>query len=87
MTVGCFALNSSPTKSLITGTVTIALGCLALAIAGAEYFVFVDMAAPAAGGKNVLGLSFGTTAYLGGYAGTGVVLICLGVWKLVRAGR
>ncbi len=84
MTGDCVALNPSPTKSLITGTVTITLGCLALAIAGAEYFVFVDMAA---GGKNVLGLSFGTTAYLGGYAGTGVVLICLGIWKLVRAGR
>jgi hypothetical protein len=64
-----------------------ALGCLALAIAGVEYFVFVEFAAHTAGERNVLGLSFGTTAYLGGYAGAGVVLIALGIWKIFRAGR
>jgi len=81
------ALSPNPGKSVIVGGVTIALGCLALAIAGVEYFVFVDMAAPAAGGKNSLGLSFGTTAYLGGYAGAGVVLICLGLLKVFRQRR
>ena len=87
MTDARIALNPGSAKNIITGSVTIALGCLALAIASAEYFVFVDMASPAAGGKNALGLSPGTTAYLGGYAGAGVVLICVGLWKIFRARR
>ena len=91
MSNDAIALNSSSAKSpgnnIVMGAVAIAIGGLALTIAGVEYFVFVDMAASAHGGKNALGLSAGTTAYLGGYAGAGVVLICLGLWKIFRARR
>jgi len=82
-----FSSAKKPGNGVVTGVVAIAIGGLALAIAGVEYFVFVDMAASAPGAKNALGLSGGTTAYLGGYAGAGVVLICLGVWKVFRARR
>jgi len=79
--------GNSPGNSIVTGVVAIAIGGLALTIAGFEYFVFVDMSASVPGGKNALGLSTGTTAYLGGYAGAGVVLICLGLWKVFRPRR
>ncbi len=73
--------------SVISGVAVMALGGLALGIAAVEYFVFSGIAEPADGGINMFGLSFGTTAYLAGYATAGVILIVLGIWKIHSARR
>ena len=80
-------LKSSPNRGVVSGSVAIVLGCGVLAIAGVEYFLFVEIGAPMAGERNVLGLSFATTAYVGGYVSAGAILIILGIWKIFRARR
>ena len=78
-------LKASRDESLVPGAVTIALGVMVLAIAAVEYFVFIKISAPATVPGSVVGLSFGTTAYLASYVGAGAILITLGIWKIFRA--
>ncbi len=73
--------------SVIPGVAVMALGGLALGIAAVEYSVFSGIAEPADGGISMFGLSFGTTAYLAGYATAGIILIVLGIWKIHSARR
>ena len=73
--------------SIIPGVAVMALGGLALGIAAVEYSVFSGIAELADGGINMFGLSFGTMAYLAGYATAGVILIVLGIWKIHSARR
>ena len=73
--------------SVIPGVAVMALGGLALGIAAVEYSVFSGIAELADGGINMFGLSFGTMAYLAGYATAGVILIVLGIWKIHSARR
>ena len=65
--------------------VLMVLGGLALGIAAVEYSVFAGIAEPADGGIRMFGLSFGTAAYLAGYATAGAILIALGIWKIRSA--
>ncbi len=81
------ALKSSPDSGVVFGSAVIVLGCGVLAIAGVEYFLFAEIGTPMTGERNVLGLSFATTAYLGGYVSAGAILITLGIWKIIRARR
>ena len=78
-------LNKHRNGSVIPGMAVMALGGLALGIAAVEYSVFSGIAEPADGGINLFGLSFGTTAYLAGYATAGVILIVLGICKIHSA--
>jgi hypothetical protein len=80
------ALKSSRRASVLPGLVVIILGLLALAIAAVEYLVNAGIANSAGHDDGWLGLSFGTAAYIAGYAGAGVVLVVLGIWKIYRAG-
>jgi hypothetical protein len=73
--------------SIIPGVAVMALGGLALGIAAVEYSVFSGIAEPADGGISIFGLSFGTAAYLAGYATAGIILIVLGIWKIHSARR
>ena len=77
-------MKANHDRSVIPGAVVVALGLIVLAVAAVEYFVFADIAAPADGGNGLFGLSFGTTAYLAGYTGAGVILIAAGIWKIRR---
>ena len=78
-------MKANHDRSVIPGAAVMALGLLVLAVAAAEYFVFADIAGPTDGGNGLFGLSFGTTAYLAGYTGAGVILIAVGIWKIYRA--
>jgi hypothetical protein len=80
------ALKSSRRASVLPGLVVIILGLLALAIAAVEYLINAGIANSAGHDDGWLGLSFGTAAYIAGYAGAGVVLVVLGIWKIYRAG-
>ncbi len=80
------ALKSSRRASVLPGLVVIILGLLALAIAAVEYLINAGIANSAGHDDGWLGLSFGTAAYIAGYAGAGVVLVVLGIWKVYRAG-
>lgn len=71
-------------RSLVKGIAAVALGLLALAIAAVEYFVFADISTPSRDGVISQGLSFGTMAYLAGYAGAGVILVAIGIQRLLR---
>ncbi len=84
---GRAALKEHRNRSVIPGVAVITLGGLALGIAAVEYSVFAGMAEPADGGIKLFGLSFGTRAYLAGYAAAGVILIVLGIWKIHAARR
>ena len=79
------ALKANHDRSVIPGTVAMALGLLALTIAAVQYFVFADIAGPTDGGNDIFGLSFGTTAYVASYTAVGVILIAVGLWKIYRA--
>ena len=78
-------LKKHRNRSVIPGVAVITLGGLALGIAAVEYSVFAGIAEPADGGIKLFGLSFGTTAYLAGYATAGVILMVLGIWKIYAA--
>jgi len=71
-------------RSLVKGIAALALGLLALAIAAVEYFVFADLSTSPRDGNYSQALSFGTLAYLAGYAGAGIILIAIGIQKLFR---
>ena len=79
------ALKSNGGTSVLPGLIVATLGVLALAIAAVEYLVFAGFGNSAGGEGGFFGLSFGTQAYIAGYAGAGIVLIILGVWKIYRA--
>ena len=79
------ALKSGRRVSVLPGIVVIVLGLLALAIAAVEYLVSAGIANSAVEGNGFFGLSFGTAAYIAGYAGAGVVLVVLGIWKIHQA--
>lgn len=85
VTNGCVVLKRREGRSIVPGVFAVALGLVALAIAAVEFFVFSDIAAPGPGGNQGSGFSFGTTAYVAGYAAAGIILIALGIWKIVRA--
>ena len=78
------ALKASRRASVLPGLVVIILGLLALAIGAVEYLVSAGIANSAGHDDAFLGLSFGTAAYIAGYAGVGVVLVVLGIWKIYR---
>jgi hypothetical protein len=71
-------------RGLVKGVAALALGLLALSIAAVEYFVFADISTQSRDGVISQGLSFGTMAYLAGYAGAGVILIAIGIQRLLR---
>lgn len=77
--------------SVVSGAAVAALGLLVSGIAAVEYYVSADIVAPgmgpADGGNRLLGMTFGTSAYIAGYAASGVILFALGVWKIYRARR
>ncbi|TFH50669.1 MAG: hypothetical protein E4H01_01755 [Lysobacterales bacterium] len=79
------ALKSGQRRGVIPGIVAIALGFVALAIAAVEHLVFARISESAGGASNIFGLSFGTAAYIAGYAGAGLILIAIGIWKIYRA--
>jgi len=78
------ALKSSRRASVLPGLVVIILGLLVLAVAAVEYLVNTGIANSAGHDDGFLGLSFGTAAYIAGYAGAGVILVVLGVWKIYQ---
>jgi len=85
LTDGRIDLKARQDRSIVPGVSALSLGLVALAIAAVECFVFADINASAGGGSQVFGLGFGTTAYVAGYAGAGIILIAIGVWKIFRA--
>jgi hypothetical protein len=78
-------LNTREGRSILPGVSAVALGLLALAIAVVELFVSLRIDAPAGGGNQGAGLGLGTTAYVAGYAGAGIILIAVGIWKIFRS--
>ena len=81
------ALKANRDKSVIPGVAAVVIGLLALAIAAVEGYVFADIAIPEDSAGTVFGLSFGTTAYIMGYAAAGIILLTLGMWKIFRVLR
>lgn len=85
MTDGRSALKARQVGSIVPGVSALALGFVALAIAAVEYFVNADMAASPGGTNQGFETSFGTTAYVAGYAVAGITLVAVGIWKIIRA--